>query len=120
MNFEGCDISASCYYVLSIVPHGITEYDSHGKPYNIIETAWNYDDFGNEIYGFRYDKDRRKMYFDVSTPGLVVVVDETAGQTYDSVWDIYGFAYAAYKCDQGCGAWHIVDVYNAEYDTRKN
>lgn len=119
MVFEGCTISASCDVVEPIIPHYITAYDSYGNPYNIILTPWNHDEFGNEIYGYRYDTDFRKKYFDVSTPGLFVVVDESIGETYDSVWDEYGFAYAAYKCE-GCGKWFIVDVYNAEYDSRKN
>lgn len=118
--FEGCNISKVFYDIVEPkYGHCLIAHDSYGKPYNILTTAWNLDAFGNEIYGVRFDKDLKREYFDVSTPGLIVVVDEHKGQTYDSVWDENGYAFASYKCSR-CGVWFIVDVYNANYDSRIN
>ncbi|MBQ7387738.1 MAG: hypothetical protein IJW03_06195 [Clostridia bacterium] len=117
MDFEGCNITASCDTIEPKRAHALIAHDFDGNPYNIIDTAWN--DYGEagEIYGYRYDWDLNRKYYDVSTPGLRVVVDEEDGETYDSVWDENGYAYAAYKCST-CNSWFIVDVYNADYDTR--
>ncbi len=65
-----------------------------------------------------YDEEYGKYYV-LGTKGIWVVIDPSAGETAETVWDENGFAIGVYHCPV-CDKYIAVALYSAERDTRLN
>ena len=74
-----------------------------------ITSIQNHVLYGEDIFANPLRDDKGRIYYNLSTVGMYVVIDENQNEHH--VWDAEGFALGMFKCS-GCERWVAVRVYN--------